>query len=521
MNKDFLTQTMTLSAEPSFMELRYEALVSSPALDTMAIAAKLGWQPYGHIDRKLCIFMPDAVAGSPAALLQGIRRNAEEDESAEEEVNVDIEIVEADEIDDEMQTPELFEKEAPFCDGEVPTAFILAMAEMHNGEQAPQLKRWMESEGRLSAINVVAGRVQDVHNSISAVRRSLMMHALAEIGSPLQMIYSQEPTQQALGCEVCEASVIKRWKIVAEPTGKNEVAEKMFNDVLKKKMIVEPATWSQDIEEAPGKKPAPVDEKGPDKLAASRSRKLRRESDEAALRQPLSEGELREAELVARAAGTEALSSAETTLKHAREFARKCLRERGLMVCRSCASKATTTQPGIATILGIDFTGVKGKNPTRRDAFAEWVAAANGSWEKVLPKAVVETSDSRRADVFNRNDKERSICGQAVILKDGRCGQIVTVAKLADGGENFAFFRQQGKRSSKGIDNCEPLRLKTAFAALTRAQEQRNRRTCLPETHAAMVDESEDDLSETMKTAAEHDDSDDGGEIDETHETPV
>ena len=199
---------------------------------------KTRWQPYGGIDRKLCVSMPDAAAGSPSALLQEIRRNTEEDESDEEEVDVDIETVEANEIEDETTTPEVSKKEAPFCDGEVPTAFILAIAEMHNGDPALSLKRWMKSEGRLSAVNVVAGRVQDVHNSISAVRRSLMINALAEIGSPVQMICSQEPSQQALGCEVCDAIVLKRWKIEPEPTGTNEAAEKMFIDVLKKKMIV-------------------------------------------------------------------------------------------------------------------------------------------------------------------------------------------------------------------------------------------------------------------------------------------
>jgi hypothetical protein len=147
------------------------------------------------------------------------------------------------------------------------------MAEMHNDDQALSLKPWMKSEGRLSAVNVVAGRAQDVHNSISAVRRSLMINALAEIGSPVQMICSQEPSQQALGCEVCDAIVLKRWKIEPEPTGTNEAAEKMFIDVLKKKMIVEPATWSEDIEKAPGKKTAPIEEKGPDRLAASRNRR--------------------------------------------------------------------------------------------------------------------------------------------------------------------------------------------------------------------------------------------------------
>jgi hypothetical protein len=55
---------------------------------------------------------------------------------------------------------------------------------------------------------------------------------------------------------------------------------------LRKKMIMESATWSEIMEKAPSRKPAPIEEKGPDKLAASRSRKLRRERDEAALRQP-------------------------------------------------------------------------------------------------------------------------------------------------------------------------------------------------------------------------------------------
>ena len=279
MNKDFLIKATILSTTPSFMELRYEALISSPALDTMAPAAKLGWQPYGDIDRKLCVFMPDAVAGSPAALLQGIRHNTEEDEGAEEdEVDVDIETVEDAETENaetEDGTPEVSEKEPPFCDGEVPTAFIQAMAEWHNDEQALPIKRWTESEGRLSAVNVVAGRVNDVHNAISATRRNLMINALAEIGSPVQMTHSQEPTQQVLGCEVCDVNVLKRWKIVAEPMGKNKAAEKMFSKVLMKKMIVEPATWNNDIEKAPGKgqeqEEEEEEEEGPDRLAGSRS----------------------------------------------------------------------------------------------------------------------------------------------------------------------------------------------------------------------------------------------------------
>ena len=42
----------------------------------------------------------------------------------------------------------------------------------------------------------------------------------------------------------------------------------------------------------------------------------------------------------------------------------------------------------------------------------------------------------------------------------------------------------------------------------------------LPGTYAAAVDESDDDLSETL-TMAEHDDSDDGGDGDATHATHV
>ena len=143
-----------------------------------------------------------------------------------------------------------------------------------------------------------------------------------------------------------------------ESAGMNEAAAKMFDDVLKKRMIAEPATWGDDIDEVLGRKRAPPQEKGPDRLAASRSRKTRRESDEAALRQPLSEAEVNDAELEARAAETEALSSTESTIKLAREAARRCLRERGLMVCRSCSSKVTLTHVELAEKLGIDFTGV-------------------------------------------------------------------------------------------------------------------------------------------------------------------
>ena len=116
------------------------------------------------------------------------------------------------------------EKEAPICDGEVPNALILAMAEMHSSEEGTiTLKRWMKAEGELLALNVVAGRVQYVHNAINAVRRSLMMNVLAEMGSPVQLMHSQQPTQQVLGCEVCKATVLKRWKIMPESAGMNDV----------------------------------------------------------------------------------------------------------------------------------------------------------------------------------------------------------------------------------------------------------------------------------------------------------
>jgi hypothetical protein len=124
------------------------------------------------------------------------------------------------------------------------------------------------------------------------------------------------------------------------------------------------------------------------------------------------------------------------------------------------------------------------------------VAAANGLGEKVLTRAVIETPESRRADIFNRTEEERNICGQTVILKDGRCGIIVTVAKLAGRKDNVAFFRQQGKRTSKGIDNCETLRLTKAFEALKRAQEKR--KTNIPTSTVPTLEESDDDFSETV-----------------------
>jgi hypothetical protein len=95
------------------------------------------------------------------------------------------------------------------------------------------------------------------------------------------------------------------------------------------------------------------------------------------------------------------------------------MQERGLMVCRSCAAKGEQSNPGLAEELGIDFTGARIKDTKKRDAFIEWVAAANGLGGKVFPPAIVETPQSQKADIFNRSEKERNICGQTVILKDG------------------------------------------------------------------------------------------------------
>ena len=54
-----------------------------------------------------------------------------------------------------------------------------------------------------------------------------------------------------------------------ELAGMNGAAAKMFDDELKKRMIAEPATWGDDIDKVPGRKRAPQQEKGPDRLAAS------------------------------------------------------------------------------------------------------------------------------------------------------------------------------------------------------------------------------------------------------------
>ena len=71
------------------------------------------------------------------------------------------------------------------------------------------------------------------------------------------------------------------------------------------------------------------------------------------------------------------------------------------------------------------------------------MAAANGVLGKVIQlPAVVETPQSRLADIFNRTKEERDLCGQAVILRDGRRGQIVTVAMSSNEDQSFkvAFY---------------------------------------------------------------------------------
>ena len=139
----------------------------------------------------------------------------------------------------------------PVCDGEVPTALIMAMAELHQGEINPtRTEGWIQSEGSISAVNVVAGRVQDVNNSINAVRMSMVMRKLAEVGSPVHMRSSQQICHQRVECEVCEAVVMKRWKISPQLLGRNEAVDKMVMTALTIKMVAEPATWSEGIEDA-------------------------------------------------------------------------------------------------------------------------------------------------------------------------------------------------------------------------------------------------------------------------------
>ncbi len=99
-----------------------------------------------------------------------------------------------------------------------------------------------------SAVNVVAGRVQDVYNSISAVRTSMMMRALADVGSPIHMKQSQQTTHRSVKCELCEAMVMKRWKIAPQTAGMSESVEQKVKIALLSKMVAEPATWNEELE---------------------------------------------------------------------------------------------------------------------------------------------------------------------------------------------------------------------------------------------------------------------------------
>jgi hypothetical protein len=121
------------------------------------------------------------------------------------------------------------------------------------------------------------------------------------------------------------------------------------------------------------------------------------------------------------------------------------------------------------------------KDESCRRAFAEWVAAANGMVGKAILPHIDETPQSRIADIFDRTDEERNLCGQAVILKDGRRGQIVTVAMSRNPSydSRAAYFRQHGQKLSKGISECVMLSLPAAFGALKRAQD-RGKVDCAP-----------------------------------------
>jgi hypothetical protein len=218
-------------------------------------ATNLGWQPFGAIERKSFMTRRDPVAGSSAAVLQAIRSRSEEKEDGEsrpQDLATDENgIGECGDGDDGARPPGISCGVTPVCDGEVPTALITAMAELHQGHisKPTPMERWMQSAGGLSAVNVVSGRMQDVYNSINAVRMSMVMRALAEIGSPVHMRNLQQTGLPRVECEVCEAVVIKRWKIDPQMTGINETTEKMLKSALTIKMVAEPATWSEEIEE--------------------------------------------------------------------------------------------------------------------------------------------------------------------------------------------------------------------------------------------------------------------------------
>jgi hypothetical protein len=317
-------------------------------------------------------------------------------------------------MDDGAQASKLYNGVTPFCDGEVPTALSLAMAELHQGEASKliPMKRWMKTAGELSAVNVVAGRMQDVYKSIHAVRMTMMMKTLADVGSPVRVTLSQQPFLKKVECEGCEAVVLKRWRIALEMTGNSEVVEEMLAKALAIKMVAEPATWSADIEKSLRKEPETKEDENPYAKTfpsdATDKRKELRLSQEAGQRPPLSEEEMRTADDEERVANIKAgamdagsgsedelldvakertgtltarekakvkklreeaklqrafdrQTREENRLKRIREEARRCMVRRGLMVCRSCASRAAPANPRLAETLGVNLTGKQGR----------------------------------------------------------------------------------------------------------------------------------------------------------------
>ncbi len=82
---------------------------------------------------------PDAVAGTPAAALQTIRNRSEEEEGMEDMWSMENENEDETDLDDGMQIEGLFSGVTPFCDGEVPAALTMAMAEAHQGAASKQI----------------------------------------------------------------------------------------------------------------------------------------------------------------------------------------------------------------------------------------------------------------------------------------------------------------------------------------------------------------------------------------------
>ena len=76
----------------------------------------------------------------------------------------------------------------------------------------------------------------------------MVMRALAEVGSPVHMKHSQQTNHRRVNCELCEAVVMKRWKIAPQITGMSEAVVRKVKIALLSKMVAEPATWSEEIE---------------------------------------------------------------------------------------------------------------------------------------------------------------------------------------------------------------------------------------------------------------------------------